>query len=53
MPCPVIGLQEFKNITLNENILTFLPKGVLKIRVKNYNNEDGELFGLSVLFANT
>ena len=52
-PCPIFGPQELANISLSENFFTFLPKGVLKIKAKNYNDEDGMLFGASVVFVNT
>ncbi|CAG9810304.1 unnamed protein product [Chironomus riparius] len=50
-PCPLYGRQEFLNISLYSNFLTILPRGMLLIRYKMYNN-DGIIIGMSIVIAN-
>jgi len=37
--CPLLGLQEYANITLSPNFFMFLPKGILLFAVRLYNDE--------------
>ena len=51
-PCPLNGRQEFLNISLYSNFLTILPRGMLLIKYRMYN-DDGTIIGMSLLIANT
>jgi len=51
-PCPLYGRQEFLNISLYSNFLTILPRGMLMSKYKLYN-DDGIIFGLTLIIANT
>jgi hypothetical protein len=51
--CPIFGYQKFLNISIGfSNLLTFLPRGILKISVRNYNQKDGLLFMTSAVILN-
>ncbi|CAG9810305.1 unnamed protein product [Chironomus riparius] len=50
--CPLHGREEYLDMTLNANIMGFLPKGVLKISVRNFN-DDGVIFAISIIFMNS
>jgi hypothetical protein len=50
--CSMFGREEYKNLTINSQIMSFLPKGVLKISVRNLNEKTGENFGISIIFLN-
>lgn len=51
-PCPLIGPQEFLNVTLFANFLTFLPRGILVMGMRVFNNEAGTIIGTWVVFSN-
>jgi len=51
--CPIVGYQKFLNISIGfSNFLTFLPRGILKISIRNYNDKDGLLFLTSAVILN-
>ena len=51
--CPIVGYQKFLNISIGfSNLLTFLPRGVLRLTLKNYNDKDGLLFSTSAIILN-
>jgi hypothetical protein len=50
--CPMHGREEYKDMALNPHIMSFLPKGILKISVKNINDKNEPFFGISIVFLN-
>ncbi|KAL7011506.1 hypothetical protein ACKWTF_014292 [Chironomus riparius] len=51
--CLIVGYQKFLNISIGfSNLLTFLPRGVLRISVRNYNMKNGLLFETSAVILN-
>jgi hypothetical protein len=51
MPCPMIGEVKFINMSINSQFMSFIPKGIIKAVTKTYNNEDGLIFLMSIIFA--
>ncbi|CAG9810307.1 unnamed protein product [Chironomus riparius] len=51
-PCPLQGVQNYKNITMNENFLVFLPKGILLFTFKLYNDEFDNIIKMGMIIIN-
>jgi len=51
-PCPVVGIQNYQNISMNENFLLFLPKGILLFSFKMYNDEFENILKMGMIIIN-
>ncbi|KAL7011509.1 hypothetical protein ACKWTF_014295 [Chironomus riparius] len=51
-PCPLQGVQNYENITMNENFLVFLPKGILLFTFKLYNDEFDNIIKMGMIIIN-
>ncbi|KAL7011501.1 hypothetical protein ACKWTF_014290 [Chironomus riparius] len=49
--CPVIGNITFNKLDISNNFMSFIPKGIMKLVTKTYNNQDGMIFILSAVFV--
>ena len=51
-PCPLVGLQIYENVTMSENFLVFLPKGILLFTFKLYNDEFDNIVKMEMVIIN-
>ena len=51
-PCSVVGLQNYSNISMNENFLIFLPKGIILFSFRMYNDEFENIMKMGMIIIN-
>jgi hypothetical protein len=51
-PCPITGIQNYSNISMNENFLIFLPKGIILFSFKMYNDEFDNIVKMGMIIIN-
>ena len=51
MSCPMYGNVIFNNLDISNNLMSFIPKGIIKLVTKTYNSKDGLIYILSCVFA--